>query len=66
MNEHSCPEMDYNAPALYGTAIDMIQYYESQDGSILPGWYATNYEYASRIRYCPWCGIQLPEKGERA
>ncbi len=24
-------------------------------------WWATNYEYATSIRFCPWCGVKLPD-----
>lgn len=31
---------------------------------ILTAWWADNGEYATRIYYCPFCGIKLPEHPE--
>jgi hypothetical protein len=46
-----------------------IEYFASEDclGKAvgIPGWYAHNQEYATRIQYCPMCGVRL-EKPEQA
>lgn len=58
-SDHECPGFlnAYHDPqwkGLYGRAISLIE--QDVDGK---WWASTRSEYASRILFCPWCGVQL-------
>ena len=54
--EHICDrkELRKSNDYLYGEAVTEIIYYE--DDKV---WLASNDEYGTVIRYCPFCGINL-------
>lgn len=65
--EHQCPERarfrgtradgDNEPELLFGPAIQRIVHHGG-------AWFATNGEYSTEIRYCPWCGEMLGGSNE--
>jgi len=54
--EHTCDrkEVRTDKEYLYGEAVTEISYYEEDKV-----WLASNDEYATVIKYCPFCGVRL-------
>ncbi len=54
--KHECAEVDRAErlhSGFYGPAISEIEFYEGY------WWANADAEYSTRIRYCPFCGIEL-------
>ena len=64
---HDCPSEDYGEEDEYGGAFCSLEYRTRRSPHGRPriaqvfveGWYATNNEYATRVRFCPFCGYDL-------
>jgi len=65
---HGCPQK-LEDKALFGEAFNSVVTTEElsvSDESMPPAWWwAENNEYASRIKFCPWCGIELEKVIEK-
>jgi hypothetical protein len=61
--EHCCPQYDPAHDGIaredyhdhFGSAISNLMRYEANSAR----WWIGNGEYASPIRFCPWCGVDL-------
>jgi hypothetical protein len=54
---HNCEEMRRAKWVGYGGSIEWITFFEGTPGM----WVAMNSEYATEIKFCPFCGVKIEE-----